>query len=161
MKVYGWTVILVAEGDNLPGWGYSIGLYRTFKHPEVITFGLPKELTRDVVNCVGDDVKSGKQYSSGNRYPNLLEGALCIFQVVEKIWYKPFLGQAISFYDGEEFPVLQCIWPDKEQNYPWDWNFNHDWRWAQPLLFHTNPKQANTTALLCSMGMSFDNEPTS
>ena len=153
---HGWHVALVLEQGTTPGWGYSIGFYHTFRHPEVVVFGLPKDLAHSVINFVGDDIKAGKRFESGKQYAELLDGVLCTLQRVEKVWYRPFLGRAIAFYNGEAFPVLQCVWPDKDQNYPWDPKYRSDWLWAQPLLFHSDPTKANAKGLLRSTGMSLD-----
>ena len=40
----GWHVVLIAEEAGTPGWAFSVGLYHTFRHPEVVVFGLPLEL---------------------------------------------------------------------------------------------------------------------
>ena len=70
---------------------------------------------------------------------------------MEKCWYDPFLGYARWFYQGDEFPVLQCIWPDKEQNYPWSPEFSRGLMWRQPLLFHTDIVKANAEELVRSL----------
>ena len=41
-----------------------------------------------------------------------------------------------GFYDGDDFPALQLVWPDKENKWPWEIDFNHSWIWHQPLLEH-------------------------
>jgi hypothetical protein len=148
VEKYGWDVNLVLEEPGTPGWAYSIGLYRSFKHPEVLIFGLAKELAHALINDIGADVRNGKTFRSGARYPELLESVVCHFQNIEKCWYTPFLGRAVAFYNGQNFPVLQCIWPDKQSRFPWEADFRRDWLWAQPLLFHSDPKSANAEALL-------------
>jgi hypothetical protein len=47
--------------------------------------------------------------------------------------------------------VLQCLWPDRNSRYPWESEFNPNWLWAQPLLFHAKADQARTVELLKSM----------
>lgn len=74
----------------------------------------------------------------------------CCREVAEK-WFEPFLGYAIWFYGGLRFPVLQIIWPDKEQRYPWQPQFSSAWRRAQPLLYEREASAANVEALLKSM----------
>jgi hypothetical protein len=154
IKKFGWHVTLVLERNSLPGWGYSIGFYETFKHAEVVIFGLPKDATHSIINFIGEDIKSGKHYEADKEYPDILEGAFCRFQTVESVWLPPLLGRATSYYDSRAFPVLQCIWPDKNQHYPWDSEFRRDWLWAQPLLFHSEPNKANVEELLRSLNIT-------
>ena len=148
---HGWHVIKVLETNDSPGWAFSIGLYRTFNHPEVVVFGLNDDLMHSVINSVGDDVRAGKRFEEGKQYSNLIEAYDCTFKTVNVVWYYQFLGYANWFYKGTDYPALQCIWPDKKSVFPWEPDFNPDWLWAQPLLFHDDPISARTSDLLRSM----------
>ena len=61
------------------------------------------------------------------------------------------VGYARWFYEGDDFPVVQCIWPDKQQNYPWQSKFKAKWAWSQPFLFHGDPVSARAVELIESM----------
>jgi hypothetical protein len=148
----GWHVVMIPEEDGTPGWSFSVGLFRTFNHPEVVVFGLPLELSGEVINGIGADIRKGKVFESGQEYPEILEGVLCTFRPVVQRWYRPFLGYAAWYYRGPKFPVLQCIWPDKQQHYPWHPKFKKAWLGAQPLLFEQEPEPARVVQLLETMG---------
>ena len=45
VKNNGWYVIKVLEEENEPRFAYSVGLYKTFGHPEIIFIGLPHDVT--------------------------------------------------------------------------------------------------------------------
>jgi hypothetical protein len=139
----GWHVIVVSDEGREPGWGFSVGLYYTFRHPEVVIFGLPREVKYAVINTIGENVRIGKRYQSGIEAADILSNEVpCFFQTVEKSWYEHFLGYARWFYENDSFPVLQCFWPDKQGNYPWDQSFNAKLFERQPLLFHVDPVRA-------------------
>jgi len=148
----GWHVVMIPEEDGTPGWSFSVGLFKTFNHPEVVVFGLPLELSGEVINGIGADIQKGKVFESGQEYPEILEGVLCTFRPVVQRWYRPFLGYAGWYYRGPKFPVLQCIWPDKQQHYPWHPKFKKAWLGAQPLLFEQEPEPARVVRFLESMG---------
>jgi hypothetical protein len=148
---YGWHVVKVFEKEETPGWAFSIGLYRNFNHPEVVVFGLDGDLMHSVINSVGDNVRAGKVFEVDADYPDLIEAYSCTFKPVSPVWYYDFLGYANWFYKNQSYPVLQCIWPDRNSRYPWEPEFNPNWRWAQPLLFHEAPVSAQTAGLLQSM----------
>jgi uncharacterized protein DUF4262 len=148
---YGWHVVKIPDDDETPGWAFSIGLYKNFNHPEIVVFGLDDELMHFVINSVGEDVRRGKSFAADGLYPDLIEAHTCTFKPVSKVWYGDFLGYANWFYEGENYPALQCIWPDKNNLFPWDPQFNPHWVWAQPLLFHEDAESARTVALLESM----------
>jgi hypothetical protein len=150
---HGWHVMKVLEQSNSPGWAYSIGLYRTFNHPEIIVFGLNFDLMHSIINSVGNDVRSGKRCEDNRQYSELIEAYSCMFKTVNLVWYYPFLAYANWFYKGMDYPALQCIWPDKKSLYPWEAGFNPAWLPAQPLLFFDEPVSARTTDLLASMNL--------
>jgi hypothetical protein len=149
---FGWHVVIVPDEGSTPGWAFSVGLYHNYKHPEVIVFGLPLELLHAVVNVVGDEVKSGTRFKDGSDYPDILEGVRCMFRGVDNQWYRPFLGYAGWFYRGDGFPVMQCIWPDKKQRYPWYSGFNAAWLSKQPLLYEKEAVAARAVELLRTTG---------
>ena len=60
-------------------------------------------------------------------------------------------GDGVLIYKGQNYPALQCIWPDKSNRFPWEPDFNPNWLWAQPLLFHEQPANARADILLKSM----------
>jgi Domain of unknown function (DUF4262) len=148
---YGWHVVKIFETNETPGWAFSIGLYQNFKHPEAIVFGLNDELMHSVINSIGEDVRAGKSFEIDGKYTDLIDEYSCIFKPVNNVWYYHFLGYANWFYESEDYPVLQCIWPDRNSSYPWEPEFNRNWLWAQPLLFYNDPESARTAELLKSM----------
>jgi hypothetical protein len=148
----GWHVVLIPEQDGTPGWAFSIGLWRSFGHPEFVVFGLPLELSGQVINALGQRARAGETFAAGADAVDLLAGVRCTFRRAQRRWYPPFLGYARWYYRGDEFPVLQCIWPDKKQRYPWDAEFKREWLWAQPLLFETEPGPARVEELLRTIG---------
>jgi len=151
VKEYGWHVVKILEKDETPGWAFSVGLYKNFNHPEIVVFGLNDEVAHSLINAIGDVVRAGNRFAADGLYSDLIDTYSCIFKPVNPVWYHDFLGYANWFYGGENYPVLQCIWPDKSHRFPWDPEFNPNWVWAQPLLFNEEPDSARTVALLESM----------
>jgi hypothetical protein len=117
--------LTLIEADNyLPAFVYSIGLYKKFKHPEIICFGLKTEVMAGIINHARDMVKAGKTFSPNKPYTGFLEGYAIQFVRVDKEHYADYLGYAGWFYDNTfDFPALQLVWPDKENNFPWDERF--------------------------------------
>ena len=148
---YGWLVFKVLEKHESPGWAFSVGLYENFNHPEVVVFGLNDDLLGSVINSIGEDVRNGKTFAIDGLYPNLIDTYSCTFKSVNQVWYYDFLGYANWFYKGQDYPALQCIWPDRNSQFPWEPEFNPNWIWAQPLLFQKEPESARAVELLQSM----------
>jgi hypothetical protein len=151
VRAGGWHVVLIPGDAETPGWAFTIGLYANFDHPEIVVFGLPRHVAHPLLNEIGEQVKAGQRFESDQLSGGLLEGVDCTFRLVRESWYPPFLGYANWFHQGTNYPVLQLIWPDKEQHFPWDASFREDWLFAQPLLHHEDAAEARVEALLESM----------
>ena len=132
---YGCHVALIEQTAYLPGFVYSIGLYYKFKQPEIICFGLKTSVMHAIINHACELIQSGVQIKINHLYKGFLEGFPIQFISVNKEYYQNYVGYAGWFYDMTfDFPLLQVIWPDKENNFPWEGNFNPQWKFKQPLL---------------------------
>jgi hypothetical protein len=145
---HGWHVMNVLAEGGAHGWSFTIGLHRTFDHPEIAVFGLPKEVANPALNFIGEGIRGGRRFVPGELYFELLEGVLCTFRPIAPVWYRTFLGHALWFYGGAPFPALQLVWPDKSQRFPCDEGFRQEWRDAQPLLADGDERNATVRAFL-------------
>jgi hypothetical protein len=134
IDTYGWHVIKVCEDDEGPGFAFTIGLFRRFQHPELIIFGLPPDTMHLMLNAAGEAIRAGRSYTPGNDYDDILEGYDCTFRTVPRRQYKEYLGYARWYYQGDDFPALQLVWPDREHRYPWAAPSDAWIRTGQPVL---------------------------
>lgn len=133
IEKYGCHVIMVS-GDHLPGSVYSIGLYEKFGHPEIICFGMDLNMMASLTNEVCEWIKESNTIEPYIPYDDYLENADVKFIPVDKVFYDDYLNFGINYYEGTNFPVLQMVWPDKENKFPWDEGFYQPWKFQQPLL---------------------------
>ena len=84
----GWAVLGILEGEEEPEYAFSVGLYRTLAHPEVILIGLPWDVSYQFINDIGAAVKGGKRYEAGQTYDDLAEGYPSAFVAVDRGHYK-------------------------------------------------------------------------
>ncbi|WP_019010945.1 DUF4262 domain-containing protein [Deinococcus aquatilis] len=132
---HGWFVVKVPDDEAGPGFAFTVGLSLNYQHPEVILIGLDLELMHRVLNAIGEDVKAGQQhYESGLRFSNLLEGYDCAFVSVATAQHREYLGTLVWFYSNQPFSAVQCVWPDKLGQYPWDSAAHPQFRSRQPIL---------------------------
>jgi hypothetical protein len=134
IATYGWHVVEVVEDDEGPGFAFTIGLHERFAHPELMVFGLPLDTMHLMLNGAGESVRAGRTYTAGQSYDDVLEGYSCTFRPVPRRHYEAYLGYARWYYDGDDFPTLQLIWPDREHRYPWVAPAEGWIRKAQPVL---------------------------
>jgi hypothetical protein len=118
VELHGWHVIGVEEDAEGPAFAYSIGLYRSFGHPEVIAFGLPVRVLHGIINAVGEKVRSGERLEHLDEAGDVLDRYNFACRTVERRHYREYLGYALWFYRGDDFPALQCVWPDSSHRYP-------------------------------------------
>jgi len=128
--------IAFVESDGYcPRFGYSIGLYKEFNHPELIIIGLPPESTEAIINNAKDEIKKGTRFIEGVNYPDFLVGHPVQFVDVKKEYHSDYLGYAGWYNDNSvDFPTLQIVWPDREGKFFWELEFNENFKFKQPLL---------------------------
>jgi hypothetical protein len=142
VDTYGCHVIQVRPQQDIPGWSYTIGLHEILGQSEIIVIGLKEDLAHSLLNEVTRQMKEGVKFVDSHREKELLANVECEFRTVEQRWLRQAMGYAVWFYEGDDFPVLQCVYPDLENRFPWEAGFDSSWRFRQPLLFHDAPASA-------------------
>lgn len=131
---YGWHVVAVyAEGDA-PEFAFSIGLFETYGHPELVIFGLEMHKAHGVIASCRERIQEGAALEAGQVRTDVLIGYSVAVLPVEQCFYSDYLGSAIGFYDGFDFPALQLVWPDKNNRFPWEPEFDESLAHLQVLL---------------------------
>jgi len=68
IKEYDLSVILIEATDYLPSFGYSIGLWEKYGHPEIICFGFSTKNLQILINDVANRVKQGEMITTSKTY---------------------------------------------------------------------------------------------
>lgn len=131
---FGWHVVLIPEDDEGPAFAYSIGLFKSFRHPEIILFGLDHGVMHQMINLIGEEVRSGRRFLEGESSSGFLEAYDVRFVEVSQRHFPEYLGFGCRFYHDAAFPVLQCLWPDRQGRFPTDADFPESLGRRQPLL---------------------------
>jgi hypothetical protein len=131
---YGLHVMRVAGEDDSPDFAYTVGMVRTFGHPEVIILGLRLDTMHRILNHVADEVRAGRHFAAGDVTDAFLEGYDVAFRTVPDRHYRPYLGWASWFNEGTGYPALQLVYPDGDHRWPWDDGVADGFRAHQPLL---------------------------
>ncbi len=98
-----------------------------------MVFGLAHPLMQSIINGLPAEIRNGRHFIVGNRYPDIVDGFDCEFRLVKAPHYRELLGYARWFHGGDEFPVVQCVWPDMQDRFPWEPDFNPKLIPLQPL----------------------------
>jgi len=132
---YGLHIINVMEDEDLPGFSYSVGLWHTYKHPEILIIGLKNELAMWILNEIAHRNKNGlEQLQPQHHYDGFIENHQCKFFTIPQHHYKNYVGWNLWLYNGDDFPLLQCVWPTTDGVFPYEEDAP-DWfkKW-QPVL---------------------------
>lgn len=132
---HGWHMISVEADESGPGFAYSIGLYRTFDHPEILIIGLDGEVMFGMINGIGEAIRDRKKrFAHLDESDDVLEDYLVAFCNVSPKHYRDHVSYARWYYGGDDFPLLQCVWPDSAHRYPWHLDFPEALAERQPIL---------------------------
>jgi len=131
---YGLQVIMVQRSEYQPSFAYSIGLFETYKQPEIICFGLPDTLGHAIINDVAALMKNGEVIQPYTNYNNVFKNSRAEFLPVEASNIACFFGAALNYYQELAFPALQLVWTDRKDLFPWEPGFEEEFRYEQPLL---------------------------
>jgi hypothetical protein len=126
--------VKVEPTEREPNYAYTVGLFKRFRHPEVIMFGLAPDVLHQILNGIGDRVRDGQRVSAPSVSSDILEGYECAFREVAPAARGAYMGAATEFYGHDDFPALHCIWPDREGRFPWDRGASVEFRRLQPML---------------------------
>ena len=134
IEKYGLTVIILEATDYLPAFAYSIGLWKTYKHPEIICFGLTTKTLHALINDVAKLVKHGQTIITNKSYDDFFAKNETQFLNVDPSYLNNYFGTAINYYNTDNFPALQFVWTDRNNKFPWNVDYEEEFKYRQPLL---------------------------
>ncbi|WP_343532187.1 DUF4262 domain-containing protein [Pedobacter sp.] len=131
---FGLQVITVTSTAYLPSFVYSIGLSRTYNHPEIICFDLPNDIGHEIINDVAENIKNGEKIECGKIYTEIFRNNRAMFLPIDPRNIRDYFGAGLKYYQNEDFNALQLIWTDRNDQFPWEENFEEEFLYKQPLL---------------------------
>ncbi len=135
----GFHVVEAPPDDDGPRCAYTVGLFRSWDHPEVAVFGLAPEVLRAAVERVGERVRRLERFDHGDVADAVVDDRHVAFRRIVPRHYPAFLARGVWYHGGGRFPALQAVWADAEGRFPWDRWFPRELREAQPALFEPEP----------------------
>jgi hypothetical protein len=104
------------------------------KKPEIIIIGQTQELHQTLLNNMAYDYQDGKIFKNGELTSDILDEYDCMMLDVDQIYYEEYVGIALDYYKGENFPVMQIIWPTSSKLFPYEEGAPGDFKKWQPVL---------------------------
>ncbi len=136
VREHGCHIMGIGGDAQSTHYGFSIGLYLNYAHPELVLFGLDTGVACDIINGVRDRAAAGKTFAAGDVSDEFLVDCKVCFVEVPLSAYRAYLGTAIWFYAKlpRPFPCLQIVWPDKDGHFPWEAACDPELKAYQPVL---------------------------
>lgn len=130
---YGWHCVGILPSKDTVQYAFTVGLYHTYGHPELIIFGLKPEIAHEILaNAVAG--LPGRHLDLSKPTDELLERYSCCFAEVPKARYYEYVGFARWYYKGNDFPLYQIVWPSRDGHFPWHPEASEVFKSAQPLI---------------------------
>lgn len=128
---FGCSVVHVRPGNHGFGWSYTIGIFDTCGKPELITVGLLQETAHYALNKAARLMREGADLEN-SRHRNIVGEVECEFRPVDSKWVEILMTWGVWYYGRSDIPVLQLVYPDHENRFPEDNEFEK--RFEQPLM---------------------------
>jgi hypothetical protein len=131
---YGWHCVgILADGQHVQ-YSFTIGLFHSYSHPELIIFGLPAEVSHQILAIAANAAKASAPLDLTRATDALLDGYSCCFSEVPFSEYRDHVGYARWYYGGNVFPLYQVVWPSRSGLFPWHPDASAEFRAIQPVI---------------------------
>lgn len=135
IRTHGWSdmSIFPVKEDGTVAFNYSVG-FTVRDHPEVMVMGLDYRTMHGILGTVYEQIKSGTRFIPDTYFNFVLNKHRVAFvevtNIVEDTEYPMSMSRRIM---GPDVKGLQLVWPDENDQFPWDPEFNPKMRDLQPL----------------------------
>lgn len=137
IEKFGWHDVVVSPGEKpgQVGFAYSVGIFKTWKLPEFVTFGLPPKVAHGALWRTLELMQKSGPLADGARTLEVFEDVPAVVRTVARKHVAEHFGYALWYYKSTHFPVMQICYPDRNGRFPWELGCELHIRSAQPLLF--------------------------
>jgi Domain of unknown function (DUF4262) len=116
---YGWMIQGVLADESQPSYSYSVGLSKTFGHPEIFMIGFHPDVARSVIDVAGNKVKAGARLEAPAYVDEIIESHPVAIVPLDpgSVYEHSSAGRAIL---GRSFDGVLLLLPDAAGRFPWD-----------------------------------------
>jgi len=119
----------------MPGYCYTIGLPELAGFPEIVVFGLTPVAASGMIAMVIDLLVGGTEIPVGVEIAGLYDSGLrAAFAEVDLGQWSALFATGTSWRRGDQFDLVQLIWPDRNGFLPYESGFDTRLRYAQPVI---------------------------
>lgn len=119
----------------MPGYCYTIGLPELVGFPEIVVFGLTPVAASGLISMVVDLLRGGTEIPVGVEVTGLYDSGLrAAFAGVSVSEWAVLFSTGTAWRRGDDFDLVQLIWPDRNGFLPYESGFDARLRYAQPVI---------------------------
>ncbi len=115
---FGWHCMNVVEDDGQLPWSFTIGLYESWQHPELIVIARSRATAHKMLTTIANEIDDGSPPDLIDPSAYLLLGMRCRFVEIAAHHYHDYVGFARWYYRRKHFPLYQIVWPSNDGHYP-------------------------------------------
>lgn len=131
----GWAVPGVPGDATGSPWGYSIGLWANYGHPDISAFGRPPRQLGAILKTLCARVADDGVLSAGDEIEDVCPAPLAVREVHQSWRMTPLFHVSDEFHGYIRPPMLQVAWADPDGNFPWQQRFEPQLADSQPMLW--------------------------
>jgi hypothetical protein len=126
----GWVVQHVADSPGVLGFCYTIGLWQSFRHPEIFISHLRPAASAAILNATAKWITANPTQALPVNTPILKVGqySMMLAEIPTDAITGRHFAMAMDWYDGTDgnpkFQMHQLIWPDRWNRMPGDPRYN-------------------------------------
>ncbi len=118
-----------------PSHAYTIGVPAAVGFSEIVIFGLTPVAANGLATLVVDACRGGTEIPVGVELVGLLDNDLrCVFATVDVGRHPELFTTAQEWYRGEQPPMVQLLYPDRNGFLPYEAGYEQRMRLAQPVI---------------------------
>lgn len=131
---FGWHCVHIMDEGDLVEYSFTVGLFQSYRHPELIVFGMASDIAHQILSIAAQEAKRGAPIDLSAPTDALLKDYSCCFVQVPTSEYYEHVGFARWYYQGNDFPLVQIVWPSRSGHFPWHPEADPEFKRAQPLI---------------------------
>lgn len=136
-KGYALEPVPAREGSDppVPGYCYTIGLPELVGFPEIVVFGLTPVAASGLIDQVVQYCIGGTEFPIDVEFTGLYDNDLrAALLTVDVATWAGLFETGVAWRSGDEFDLVQLVWPDRNGFLPTDPGFETRLVLAQPVL---------------------------
>jgi hypothetical protein len=135
IKRIGWSVAGVLGDKKEPPWAYTVGLWQSYRTPELVVGGVNLETSCEWLNQLASKRRDGESVPADTPMVGPWPPHMMVLRQVHDNWMVDLLAQIQNYYGTDPVPVEQVVWSDHHGRFPREPGFPHELRNKQPMLW--------------------------